>query len=76
MSDKTEEATPKRLLKAQEEGDSPVSGFASQAVAFLCAVFTAKAAITALASRTTVMTPPGGPIASLPEEFSSRFPDQ
>lgn len=53
MSDKTEEATPKKLRKAQEEGDSPISAFASQAVAFLCAVALAPAAIAALASRTT-----------------------
>jgi flagellar biosynthesis protein FlhB len=53
VSDKTEEATPKKLRKAQEEGDSPISAFASQAVAFLCAVALAPAAIAALASRTT-----------------------
>jgi flagellar biosynthesis protein FlhB len=53
VSDKTEEATPKKLRKAQEEGDSPISSFASQAVAFLCAVALAPAAIAALASRTT-----------------------
>jgi type III secretion protein U len=53
LSDKTEEATPKRLRKAQEEGDSPISAFASQSVAFLCAVAIAPAAIEALASRTT-----------------------
>ena len=53
MSDKTEEATPKRLRKAQEEGDSPISAFASQSVAFLCAVAVAPAALAALASRTT-----------------------
>lgn len=50
MSDKTEEPTPKRLRKAQEEGDSPISSFASQAVAFLAAVAIVPAAITALAS--------------------------
>ena len=50
MSDQTEEATPKKLRKAQEEGDSPISAFASQAVAFLCAVAIAPAAIAALAS--------------------------
>ena len=50
MSDKTEEASPKRLRKAQEEGDSPISAFASQAIAFLCAVALAPAAITALAT--------------------------
>jgi flagellar biosynthesis protein FlhB len=53
VSDKTEEATPKKLRKAQEEGDSPISAFASQSVAFLAAVALAPAAIAALASRTT-----------------------
>lgn len=53
MSDKTEEPTPKRLRKAQEEGNSPLSTFASQAVAFLCAVAIAPAAVLALAARTT-----------------------
>lgn len=48
MSDKTEEATPKRLQKAREEGDSPISAFASQAVAFLAAVTIAPAAVRAL----------------------------
>lgn len=51
MSEKTEEATPKRLRKAQEEGDSPISSFASQAVAFLAAVAIAPAAIAAVAER-------------------------
>jgi flagellar biosynthesis protein FlhB len=53
VSDKTEEPTPKRLRKAQEEGNSPISSFASQAVAFLCAVAVAPAAIGALASQTS-----------------------
>jgi flagellar biosynthesis protein FlhB len=53
VSDKTEEPTPKRLRKAQEEGDSPISTFASQAIAFLCAVALAPAAISALATRTS-----------------------
>lgn len=48
MSDKTEEPTPKRLRKAREDGNSPLSTFASQAVAFLCAVFIAPAAVFAL----------------------------
>ncbi|MBX3189786.1 MAG: EscU/YscU/HrcU family type III secretion system export apparatus switch protein [Labilithrix sp.] len=51
MSDKTEEATPKKQRKALEEGDSPISSFASQSVAFLFAVALAPAAIGALASR-------------------------
>lgn len=51
VSDKTEEPTPKRLRKAQEDGDSPISSFASQAVAFLVAVAVAPAAVGALATR-------------------------
>jgi flagellar biosynthesis protein FlhB len=50
VSDKTEEPTPKRIRKAQEEGNSPLSTFASQAVAFVCAVAIAPSAIVALAS--------------------------
>ncbi len=53
MSDKTEEPTPKKLRKAQEEGNSPISSFASQAVAFLCAVAVAPAAIAALTTEST-----------------------
>src|SRR5262249_50309789 len=48
MSDKTEEATPKRLRKAQEQGDSPLSSFASQALAFAAALAVAPAAVLAL----------------------------
>jgi type III secretion protein U len=51
MSDKTEEPTPKRIRKAQEEGNSPLSTFASQSVAFLCAIAIAPAAVIALVSR-------------------------
>ncbi|MDF2695988.1 MAG: Flagellar biosynthesis protein FlhB [Labilithrix sp.] len=51
MSDKSEEPTPKRLRKAQEEGNSPLSTFASQSVAFLCAVAIAPAAILALVTK-------------------------
>jgi len=51
MSDKSEEPTPKRIRKAQEEGNSPLSTFASQGVAFLCAVAIAPAAVAALAAR-------------------------
>ena len=50
MSDKTEDPTPKRLRKAQEEGDSPISAFASQSVAFVVAVAVAPLAVSALAS--------------------------
>lgn len=51
MSDKTEQPTPKRLRKAQEEGDSPLSSFASQSAAFVVAVFVAPSAIVALSTR-------------------------
>lgn len=53
MSDKSEEPTAKRLRKAQEEGNSPISSFASQAIAFLCALALAPAAISALATRSS-----------------------
>ena len=53
MSDKTEDPTPKRLRKAQEEGDSPISGFASQSVAFVVAVAVAPLAVSALAGQAT-----------------------
>ena len=52
MTDKTEEATPRRLRKAREEGDSGVSPFAAQAISFLVAVTCAPAALRALAART------------------------
>lgn len=51
MSDKTEDASPKRIRKAQEEGNSPLSTFASQGIAFLCTVAIAPVAIAALAGR-------------------------
>jgi type III secretion protein U len=51
VSDKTEEATPKRLRKARQEGDSGASGYAAQAVAFVAAVALAPSAVRALAAR-------------------------
>jgi type III secretion protein U len=51
---KTEEPTPKRLRKAAEDGQTPLSTFASQSVAFLCAVAVAPAAVTALTTRVSV----------------------
>jgi type III secretion protein U len=50
VSDKTEEATPKRLRKAREDGDSGASAFAAQAVAFAVAVAIVPAAVRAVAS--------------------------
>lgn len=55
MSDKTEDPTPKRLRKAKEEGDSGVSSYASQALAFLVAVTLVPGAIAALAGETSDM---------------------
>ncbi len=52
MSDKTEQATPKRLRKAREEGDSGHSAFAAQAVAFVVAVAVVPAAVRAAALQT------------------------
>lgn len=51
MSDKTEEATPRRLRKAREEGDSGASAYAAQALAFVVAVALVPAAVRALATR-------------------------
>ncbi len=51
MAEKTEEATPRRLRKAREDGDAGVSAYAAQAVGFLVAVAVAPAAVRALAAR-------------------------
>ena len=51
MSEKTEAPTTQRLQKARDDGDSGVSGFASQAVAFLAAVALLPASVLALARR-------------------------
>lgn len=51
MSDKTEEPTPKRLRKAREDGDSPISSFATQAIAFLAAIAIGPSAVGALYAR-------------------------
>jgi flagellar biosynthesis protein FlhB len=71
MSDKTEEATPKRLRKAQEDGNSPLSTFASQSVAFVGAVALAPAAVTALSSRASADL--RAAIAHVPEPGAVRF---
>jgi flagellar biosynthesis protein FlhB len=51
MSEKTEDATPKRLRKAREDGDSGSSAFAAQSIAFLVAIVLLPAAIRALVER-------------------------
>jgi flagellar biosynthesis protein FlhB len=38
MSDKTEQATPKRLAKVRRDGDSPISAALSQSVGFIAAL--------------------------------------
>jgi type III secretion protein U len=50
VSDKTEEATPRRLRKAREEGDSGASAYAAQALAFVVAVALVPSAVKALTS--------------------------
>lgn len=51
MSDKTEPPTPKRLLKARQEGDSPVSAALSQSVGFVAALSVLGAAVTVASER-------------------------
>jgi type III secretion protein U len=51
VSDKTEEATPRRQRKAREEGDSGASPYAAQAIAFVAALALAPSAVRALADR-------------------------
>jgi flagellar biosynthesis protein FlhB len=50
--EKTEQPTPRRLKKAREEGDSGVSAYAAQAVAFLAVTAVLPGAVRALASST------------------------
>jgi flagellar biosynthesis protein FlhB len=51
MSEKTEAPTPRKLRKAREEGDSPVSAALVQAFAFVAALALAPAALGAAAAR-------------------------
>jgi flagellar biosynthesis protein FlhB len=51
VPERTEAPTPRRLRKAREEGDSGISAYGAQAVAFLVAVAVAPSAVLALASR-------------------------
>jgi len=55
VSEKTEEPTAHRLEKARDDGDSGVSSFASQALAFLVAVTLLPAAISAFVDRARVL---------------------
>jgi flagellar biosynthesis protein FlhB len=49
VSDKTEDPTPRRLRKAREEGDSGVSAYAAQSMAFVVAATLAPATVRAVA---------------------------
>ena len=51
MSEKTEQATPRRLRKAREQGDSPVSAAFVTGVAFLPPLLLLPAVVTATAAR-------------------------
>ena len=51
MSDKSEAPTPRRLRKARERGDSPVSFALSQSVSFLPAILLMPAVLVATAAR-------------------------
>ncbi len=51
MSEKSEQPTPRKLRKAREDGDSPVSGALVQGFGFLVAVAVAPAALHATATR-------------------------
>jgi flagellar biosynthesis protein FlhB len=55
MSDKTEEPTPRRLRKAREQGDLPVSAAACQSAAFAAAWVLAPAAVAATIHTTAVL---------------------
>lgn len=55
MSDKTEEPTPRKLRKAREQGDSPISGALGQGLAFVGALALCPAAMEAAASRMSTM---------------------
>jgi flagellar biosynthesis protein FlhB len=57
VSDKTEDPTPRRLKKAREEGDSPVSGALVQSAGFVVAMALAPAAIAATAARVAELLP-------------------
>jgi type III secretion protein U len=69
--DKSEEATPRRLRKAQEEGDSGASAYGAQAVAFVVAVAVVPTAVGALA--THAADDLRGAIAAAAEHSTGRF---
>jgi flagellar biosynthetic protein FlhB len=50
MADKTEQPTPRRLRKAREQGDSPVSAVLVQACSFIVVLALTPAALTALSA--------------------------
>ncbi len=68
MADKSEEPTPRRLRKAREQGDSPVSAALLQGAAFCAALALAPAALAVLAARSAALlrSSIGGGGAALP----------
>ena len=56
MSDKSEAPTPRRLKKAREQGDAPVSLALAQSVGFIPALLLMPAVLVAVAP------PPGNPV--------------
>lgn len=55
MAEKTEEPTPRRLRRAREQGDSPVSAALLQAAAFCAALALAPAALTVVGARAATL---------------------
>jgi flagellar biosynthesis protein FlhB len=53
MSDRTEQPTPRRLRKARESGDSPLSGALVQSAGFIAALAVAPVCVAALGARAT-----------------------
>jgi flagellar biosynthesis protein FlhB len=55
MTDKTEQPTPRRLRKAREQGDSPISSVLVQASSFIVVMALTPAALTALAAEAVAL---------------------
>src|SRR5512147_2746263 len=67
---KTEEPTPRRLRRARQDGDSPVSPALTQAVALVAAVLLVPGALAACAERATKLLEAAlaGQLAAAPEQ--------
>ncbi len=69
MSEKTEEPTPRKLRKAREEGDSPISAALVSAFGFVAALALVPAALEAAAARAAQLVQSS--LAELPEPASA-----